>query len=713
MPYSRFAFSHFARAGFVLASLVTLLTALGCDCGGSPPATSCRTSIECGAGRVCTDSRCVPATDTGTPSIDAYVPPGVDAPIATVVSLRLDPASAELVATDGAMPTQAFRAIASLSDGTERAAMVPVFSFDAPGIATIDEASGLATATGLIGGTGNVRVEAMGLSAMATLRVRLTREVFTTGTDATTAARFTGAPVDDAMRAASIAYPLDGVVMPQNVYPADVQWLNGTSGDFYRVRVEKPEASVVAYLPFDGQNHWLVDAAGWRAIAQTTPDVPATISVDRFVAATSEVISSPPVHVTFARAALTGSVYYWDIAAGRIIRIDDGTVTRSNIIPAPPQPMRGEGRCVGCHAVSPSGRYMAGRLGGSDNIGAIFDLTTDLTADPAPTVWPTRPTEPTTARWWFSSWSPDETRLVVSYEEPMGTMAFLDPHTGGSVSVSSPGPLPTQMTHPAWSPDGRAIAYVDGIENWGGDYRNGNIAIMPVTGPDAVGAPTTIHTGASIPGGACDGYPTWTPDSMNLAFSHGVDGRSETGSAALYMMRADGTSVVRLDNASGGPSANESFQPRFSPFDQGGYFWVSFLSRRPYGNPQVGTRGRTTTSGTGYQQIWVAAIRKDALGTGVDPSAVAYWLPGQATTSQNISAYWAPRPCRPDGEGCGVGSECCGGDCRTPAGGGAPVCSPPPPERCRRDGETCSTDADCCPGSGLTCYLNVCGMTPG
>jgi hypothetical protein len=651
----------------------------------------------------------VASSDTGPLNIDAYVPPGVDAPLATVVSLRLDPASAELTAVSGsALPTQSFRAIASLSDGTERAAMIPVFSFDAPGIATIDEASGLATATGAIGGTGNVRVEAMGLSATATLRVRLTREVFTPGTDATIAARFTPPAIDDAARAASIVYPLDGAVMPQNVYPADVQWLNGAAGDFYRVRVEKPEASVVAYLSHDGQNHWLVDAAGWRAVAQTTPDVPATITVERFVAATSEVITSAPVRVTFARAALTGSVYYWDIAAGRIIRIDDGTVARTNILPAPPQPMRGEARCIGCHAVSPSGRYMAGRLGGGENIGAIFDLTTDLTADPAPTLWATRPTEPTTARWWFSSWSPDETRLVVSFEEAAGTMAFLNPHTGDWVSVSSPAPLPTAMTHPAWSPDGRTIAYVDNIgTGWGGDYRNGDIAVMPVTGPDAVGMPMQIHAGASLPGGACDGYPTWTPDSMNLAFSHGLDGRSETGSAALYMMRADGSSVVRLDNASGGASANDSFQPRFSPFDQGGYFWVSFLSRRDYGNAQVGTRGR------GYQQIWVAAIRKDALGTGTDPSAVGYWLPGQATTSRNISAYWAPRPCRPDGESCGVGSECCGGDCRTPAGGGAPVCSPPPPERCRRDGETCSTDADCCPGSGLTCYLNVCGVSPG
>ncbi len=77
------------------------------------------------------------------------------------------------------------------------------------------------------------------------------------------------------------------------------------------------------------------------------------------------------------------------------------------------------------------------------------------------------------------------------------------------------------------------------------------------------------------------------------------------------MMNRDGTDAVRLDAANGGHTTN--FQPRFSPFSQGGYFWVSFLSRRDYGNAEVGTRGRA------FQQIGVAAIRTDAA-PGAEPS---------------------------------------------------------------------------------------------
>jgi hypothetical protein len=143
----------------------------------------------------------------------------------------------------------------------------------------------------------------------------------------------------------------------------------------------------------------------------------------------------------------------------------------------------------------------------------------------------------------------------------------------------------------------------------------------------------------------------------------------------------------------------DCFQPRFSPFKQGGYFWLSFLSRRDYGNAQVGTRGANR------QQIWVAAISENPQ-PNVDPSEVAYWLPGQNTASQNIAAYWAPRPCRQAGASCTVGTECCSGDCRN--SGGALVCSPPPPERCRRLNETCGGTGDCCPNQGLVCLQNVC-----
>ncbi len=685
------------RAAWVLATAGLALAA--CSSSTVSGGTPCSGSLDCAAGQECVDGHCRAASDGGT--ADAGDPHAHD-----VIPITLMPHTADLVSTEGSMPHQTYTVNATLRNGTHQTEPSALFQLDTRTIGDIDPGSGDFVANGVIGGTAMVTAtlaEPSGpLTATAMVHVSLERTFTGDGVPADAASRF-GSPMTDPTRAAGLVYPLDHAVMPQNVFPADVQWLSSAAGDLFRVTLTKTDVSVTGYLIASAgfQNDWLVDEASWRSVTQTDPDLPAQITVDRWEAASSQAIAGTPVSVTFARAALTGSVYYWDIQRGRIVRIDDGTNTPVEFLPNPPVAVDGN-RCVGCHTVSHSGRYMAGRLGGGENIGAVFDLTTDSTADPAPAIYPVTSSS---LHWWFSTWSPDDTRLMVSTDEGASRqLAVYDPIAGTSVAVS--GALPSNSTQPTWALDNSDVAYVTDVDTWGGEMTAGDIALLPVTGPDAFGTPMVVHHGSdlasSVPPGNADAYPTWTPDSMRIAFAHGSGSRSENQASALYMMYRDGTGVVRLDKANGGPTTTTEFQPRFSPFDQGGYFWLSFLSRRDYGNSLAGTRG------SDLQQIRVTAINKSPE-PGTDPSEVAYWLPGQRTTSRNIAAYWAPRPCRPDGESCSVGSECCGGYCGPDAMGNL-VCGPPPPDHCRADGETCSTDADCC--DGLVCSGHVCIRPP-
>ncbi|MFK7989371.1 MAG: hypothetical protein AB8I08_25370 [Sandaracinaceae bacterium] len=699
--------TSWARLSGVLL-LGAVLVGYGCDCEGEVEEPACTSDSECEADERCVDSVCEPraALDSGTPTMDAG---GRDSgPLApTLASVRLDPDTVDLVSTDGSMPTQTFAATAVLSDGSEIPAMAPTFSLDTVAIGVIDPANGLFEANGFIGGSATVSVSVPNgagepLTATAMLTVRLERVVRGEGVTDESVAAFDGTPVTDEARRAGVVYPLDGVVMPQNVYPADVQWTRAAAGDVFRVTLEKPGALITAYLAYDPMMHWLVDETAWRALAQTEPGEATSLTVDRLEAATGEVVAGTPIAMTFAEAALAGSVYYWDIVRGRIVRIDDGTAVRNEFMPTPPPAPTDGNRCIGCHSVSNSGRYMSGRLGGGDNQGAIFDLTSDLTAADPPTTWPVNNG---TLRWWFSSWSPDDSRMVVAYQGNPPNLGFVDPATGAEI-LPVAGTMPAG-TFPAWAPDNSAIAYVADQNGWGSAPTTGNVYVLPITGDDAVGAPTQIHLATSIEGNTVDSYPTWSPDSAEIAFGGGLAARSEAAgaNANLFMMEPDGGNVVALARGAG---TGVDFQPRFSPFQQGGYYWLSFLSRRIYGNPAI---GNTASADNRRQQIWVTAVRVGAA-PGEDPSEVAYWLPGQDPRSANISAFWAPRPCRDDGEGCSVGSECCGGDCRPPAGGGEPVCSPPPPERCRNAGETCASDGDCCPDMGLSCVANVCIAGP-
>ena len=149
----------------------------------------------------------------------------------------------------------------------------------------------------------------------------------------------------------------------------------------------------------------------------------------------------------------------------------------------------------------------------------------------------------------------------------------------------------------------------------------------------------------------------------------------------------------------------ENNMPTWAP--DGDFDWVAFNSLRPYGAvfPNGGT-----------QQIWVAAIDKSKLGTGVDPSYPAFRFAFQDLNENNHRAFWTldvrvpNETCKPAGSDCvaGASNGCCPGTsclqsgeltyfCQVPSDGGA----------CIATGAACSQTggADCCTG-------NVCDVAP-
>lgn len=685
-----------ASAPLAVIVLVASASPLG-GCGegdATPPRGRCARTADCRSGELCVDGTCRPGASDG--GLDAAPPPDFGPP-RTVVSLAIVPGAPEVLTTNGMPASIDLDVEATYDDGTTGPIGAAFWAVDSTRLGAIDAATGVFTATGELAGTVGVTVEAFGASASATLTVRVERTILGDGAPDDAPARFAAAPTattDVEARRAELLYPLDGAVMPQNVFPANVQWERGVAGDLYRVRLETTGVRVAAYVAHTGAGFrydWLVAREAWRALAEAAPEAPVTVAVDRLDA--GEVVPGAARTFRFANAVIRGSIYYWDLSGGRIQRIRGDGTGRESFMPNPPR-RPGDGRqCVACHTVSRDGTRMAAELWDGGDYGAIFDLTADLSSDPAPTLVPGGVT-----RFLTASFSPDNRRLIAN----AGVELFLmDGASGARLPAGGAGLPSAGAAHPSWSPDGTQIAYAANHDGpWGVDFRRSDLAVIDVTAPDTFGAPRIIHPG----GGRVCARPTWSPSSQHIAFQFSahsriredLGGRSEPRPGSVRMVSRDGAAVWTLDRLNGG--AENNYDPTFSPFDEGGYHWLAFVSTRDYGNAQAGTRG------TARRQLWVAAVR-NAPAPGEDPSSVPYWLPQQNVAEENMAAYWAQEPCRATGRTCATSSDCCSGYCRDTGGG--PVCVPPDIVECSEVGEACRTDADCCEGAG-TCSANRC-----
>lgn len=136
-------------------------------------------------------------------------------------------------------------------------------------------------------------------------------------------------------------------------------------------------------------------------------------------------------------------------------------------------------------------------------------------------------------------------------------------------------------TDPAWSPDGKRIAFTTD--------RDGNREIYVI---DADGTNSARLTN----GAAADYHPAWSPDGTRIAFVSERDGNAE-----IYVMNADGSNPARLTNHGAGDQ-----DPAWSPDGRR----IAFTTFRVGATPQVylmdadGTALVRFTTTSGQQPAW-------------------------------------------------------------------------------------------------------------
>ncbi|HEX8674892.1 MAG TPA: hypothetical protein VF710_23535 [Longimicrobium sp.] len=138
---------------------------------------------------------------------------------------------------------------------------------------------------------------------------------------------------------------------------------------------------------------------------------------------------------------------------------------------------------------------------------------------------------------WSPRWSPEGSRIAFLSNRGNSDRIFIINADGSAIrrltdrTDAQPNPDEQEMD-PAWSPNGREIAYTFRT-------RDGRSAIR--IGDAATGKWRNVSDGKGK-----DWMPTWSPDGRQIAFAS-----ERAGDTDLYRMTADGKKVTRLTSARG------------------------------------------------------------------------------------------------------------------------------------------------------------------
>ncbi len=469
------------------------------------------------------------------------------------------------------------------------------------------------------GGRTTVRATVAGVIATTSLTLHLVRDILAPDAPADAATHFVGTA--DPANAPMFVYPDDGVMIPPNLERFELHFMpNGST--LFRMDIATGPVDLHVYFgcsePVGGGCIFTPSHDAWGAISDAARGFGPVRYTLTGTDSAGRVGTTAPRTIQVANEPVTGGVYYWNAAAGSIMRYEFG-------VPGAVEETYLQGNmfnCIGCHALSRDGtRIAVGRSIPTTNV-QVYDV-----ASRAMVYQNFRDTSGAALGWRpnFFSFNPDSTQIVGSNPHGLriadmtGTLVLQDITSGSS-------------TMPDWAPDGRHIVYVTGgptIE--APSVTNGTIQVVDFDGANWVPGATL----AAAAGGN-NSHPTYSPDSQWVLYDRSPSNMDSMATcvtdAELWAVGASGGGTAfSLDNIGGTCSSWPKFDPTIYRDHDHDLFWIAWATRRAYG----------LRYGEGsVMQIWMAAFDPTLAASGSLPTHRAFRLPFQNIASGNHIAQW-------------------------------------------------------------------------
>ncbi|NUP04524.1 MAG: hypothetical protein HOW73_00500 [Polyangiaceae bacterium] len=633
-----------------------------------------------------------------------------------VVSVTVDPPMTTIDVTNGASSPESFVAIATYEDQTT-APVQASWSFDQLPLALVDE-DGVVTANGNLGGEGTLTATVGSLTATASVTVKLH---FTDNPAGLSPADQMLFDAPDGNPSGTLLYPYDQTVFARGIRAPLLQWDGGAPGDSYQITLTEPFAEATLYVDAEPPSRAAIPENIWTALTESNKGGSLSLSIKRLSGGQAH--QAMTQSWTIAQGSLRGSIYYWAVNTGQLMKIAPGAASPSIVFDSGPADQLGtptpanyngavppwesggnNKRCVACHTVSKDGSRIASVFEKAGSTASPWG-TIDLAADP-PGVLQITPYDSTTI---YLALTPDGA-LAVENDVNM-SMRLRDATSGAPIASALDG-IVDKVADPAFSPDGKLLAFSSNVTgSYPVEFWRADLDVF-----DFDQASNVFSNRRTIANGGAEAiaFPSFSPDSGWVVYQKGnysraKYGANQVGSDDLFITDVAGAAGESLLAAASGADLEPknqhiAYQPTVNPIAVGGYIWVVFVSPRDYGNSMRSTSNPTYEN---RKQLWVAAVDVNPV-PGQDPSHPAFWLPGQDASTINMSGYWALEACHQEGDSCEQGFECCGGFCQ-PDDMGNYVCVPPP-GGCAREGEACETASDCCDSATHDCIGGFCAL---